>query len=150
MTMAVLLGLSLAALSASASTTETFTISGNTLQYTLCMPAGTKFNGSIATTGLVRVWVNDANGATVANLGIIEENAALNFVADKEGNYTINLQNGIPTTIQVTLSYDTDPELQTDSASLLPFTYLPVFIAVTIAGAALILAFNYKNKKQRR
>ncbi len=139
--------MSFTALLTSATITENFTITGTTQQYILDLPAGTIFNGSITTTGLVRVWVNDANGSIVANLGIFDQNAQLNFVAAKEGNYTINFEDDLPNTIQVTVSYQTDPELQTDSSSLLPYVYLPVFVVVTVAGVVLILFFSRKNRK---
>ena len=147
LTAIVLLIMSLSTALSTANTTETFTITGTTIQYTLYLPAGTTFNGSIAATGLVRVWVNDENSTIIANLGIIDKNATLNFAATNQGSYNINLENGLPSTIQVTLSYVTDPELQNNDMPLLQIIYLTILGVVTVVGVILIIRSSRKTKK---
>jgi hypothetical protein len=128
-----------------ASTTETFTVTHTTYQITFNLPAGTTFNGSLSTTATVRVWVSNANGSLVTNLGLVDNAASFSFVAAQEGNYHIYFENSLSTSATVTFTYETDPELSGGS-SLLPFWLWPVFVAVTVVGCIAILYLNRQRK----
>ncbi|HSV49712.1 MAG TPA: hypothetical protein VLH35_05300, partial [Candidatus Acidoferrales bacterium] len=99
------------------------------------------------TTGTIRVWASDVNGSIVASLGLVDNSAKLNFVATKGGVYTFSFENSLAESAKVTFSYQTDPELSSDNTSILPLTYLPVFVVVTIVGCILIIYFNRKKRK---
>ncbi len=142
-----LLAASFLTLSASAATTETFTVTASTMQYTFDLPQGTIFNGSLSTTGTVRVWVSDANGSLAANLGLVDSSAKFGFVANNAGKYYVNFENNLGNSVQVTFTYQTDPELP-GGGSLIPFSYWPVFAAITVVGAVLIVYFIRKNRKR--
>ena len=134
---------SLMATCVSASTTETFTVSQATQRYTIELPQGAIFNGSLTTTGTVRVWVNDANGTQLANLGLVDTNGQFSFVAAHEGNYYVNFENNLANTVQVTFTYQTNPELETTSA--LPVFLLPI-VAIIIAAVCIILVIVIRRK----
>jgi hypothetical protein len=142
----LLLATSFLLLTAQAATTETFTVTQRTYQITFNLPAGTAFNGSLSTTGTVRVWVNDANGALITNPGLVDKTAIFNFTAAKDGNYYVNFENPLSSTASVTFTYQTDPEIPSNNQPILPFWLLPVFIAITVAGCVLILYFSRKRK----
>jgi hypothetical protein len=134
---------SLMATCVSASTTETFTVSQATQRYTIELPQGAIFNGSLTTTGTVRVWVNDANGTQLANLGLVDTNGQFSFVATHEGNYYVNFENNLANTVQVTFTYQTNPELETSSA--LPVFLLPI-VAIIIASVCIVLVIVIRRK----
>jgi hypothetical protein len=136
--------------SVASATTTTFTITTSTKQYALDLPAGTIFNATITTTSTIRVWASDANGSIVANLGLVDNSAQLNFVATKGAIYTFSFENSLAESAKVTLAYQTDPELSSDNTSMLPITYLPVFIVVTVVGCILIVYFSRKNRKHTK
>jgi hypothetical protein len=133
-------------LTVQAATTETFTVTRATYQITFNLPAGTAFNGSLSTTGTVRVWVNDANGTLIANPGLVDTTASFNFTTAKDSNYYINFENPMSTSASVTFTYQTDPELPSGSSSILPFWLLPIFVVITIVGCVLIFYFSRKRK----
>lgn len=137
-------------LTAQAATTETFTVTQTTYQVTFNLPAGTAFNGSLSTTGTVRVWVSDPNGSLIANPGLVDHTASFNFTASKEGNYYVNFENPMPTSASVTFTYQTDPELPSGNQSILPFWLLPVFAAITVVGVIVILYFSRKRKHAKQ
>jgi hypothetical protein len=140
----VLLAVSSLLLAAQASTTETFTVTHNTYQVTFNLPAGTEFNGSLSTTATVRVWVSDANGSLVTNLGLVDSTASFSFVAAQEGNYHVYFENSLSTSAEVAFTYETDPEL--GGGSLLPFWLWPVFVAVTVGGCIAVLYLSRRRK----
>lgn len=142
----LLIAASFLLLTAQAATTETFTVTRGTYQVTFNLPAGTAFNGSLTTTGTVRVWVNDANGSLIANSGMVDSNASFNFTAAKDGNYIVNFENPMSNSASVTFTYQTDPELPSDSNSILPFWLLPVFVVITIVGCVLIIYLSRRRK----
>jgi hypothetical protein len=102
---------------------------------------GTTFNGSISTTGTVRFWVNDPNGAQIANLGLIDKATTFSFVAQQNGNYSMNFENDLPASIQVTLSYVTNPDISGNSSAGTPIIYLLIPIIIAILGCILIIYF---------
>lgn len=132
---------------ASATTTSTFTVAASTNQIIIDLPQGTIFNSTITTSGTIRVWASDVNGSLVSNLGLVDNSGKLNFVATKGGIYTINFENNVANSATVTFSYQTDPELSTGNTSVLPITYLPVFIAITVVGCIVIIYLSRKNRK---
>jgi hypothetical protein len=132
---------------ATAATTTTFTITGSTKQILLDLPTGTIFNSTINTNAAIRVWASDKNGSLVANLGLIDNSAQLNFVAPNSGIYTISFEASVANTASVTFTYQTTPDVTGGNTSVLPITYLPVFIAITIVGIVAIIYFSRKNRK---
>jgi hypothetical protein len=140
---------SFVALSASATSTETFTIAQNTYQITFDLPAGAIFIGSISTTNTIRVLVNDANGTLLTNLGLVDNHTDFSFVAAKTGDYFVIFENPLSTTAQVTFTYQTDPGLS-NSNSLIPLSLWPVFVIITVVGCILIIYLNRRNRKHRK
>jgi hypothetical protein len=134
-------------LTAQAATTETFTVTQRTYQITYNLPAETTFNASLSTTATVRVWVSDQNGSIITNLGLVDSTANFSFVATKEGNYYVYFENPLSNTASVTFTYQTDPELPSSNQPLLPFWLLPVFIAITVVGAIMIIYFGRRKRK---
>lgn len=149
---AVILTILIASLSlislASAAVTSNFSITGTIKQIPIDLPSGTIFNSTITTTGTVRVWASDANGSLVANLGLVDNQGQLNFVAVKGGVYTISFENNLLSTVQVTFSYQTNPDISGGNNSVLPISYLPVFIIVTVVGCVLIIYFGRRNRRK--
>jgi hypothetical protein len=131
-------------LTAQASTTETFTVTHNTYQITFNLPADATFNGSLSTTATVRVWVSDANGSLVKNLGLVDSTASFSFVVAQEGNYHVYFENSLSTSATVTFTYETDPEL--GGGSLLPFWLWPVFVVVAVAGGIVVIYLSRRRK----
>jgi hypothetical protein len=144
-----LLIISLVALSASAATVSTFTLSSSGVRLPIMLPNGTTFNGSISTTGTVRFWVNDPNGAQIANLGLIDKATTFSFVAQQTGNYTMNFENDLPSSIQVTFSYVTNPDLSGSSSTGTPIFYLLIPIVIAVLGCILIIYFVRRKNKNR-
>jgi hypothetical protein len=136
---------------ATAATTETFTVTPpSTIQYTFHLPKDTTFNGSISTSGTLRVWVTNSSGAQIVNIGLIGESADFSFVANVGGNYSVNFENDLPKPVQVTFTYDTTPELPNADSSIVPLNYLPFFIAIVVLGSLLIFFLVRRNKKSKR
>lgn len=143
----LIVSLSLTSLTSAAVTTN-FSITGSIKQIPINLPAGTIFNGTITATGTIRVWASDANGSLVANPGLVDNQGQLNFIAVKGGVYTLSFENNLPDTVQVTFSYQTDPDTSGENTSVLPISYLPVFIIVTVVGCILIIYFARRKNKQ--
>ncbi|MGD0449693.1 MAG: hypothetical protein ABSA79_01395 [Candidatus Bathyarchaeia archaeon] len=151
-TLAVLMLTSLMILSAFASTATfpTFTLSSSSTQLHYALPTGTQFNGSILTTGPVRFFLSAPNGTVIVNLGLVDKATTFSFTAWQTGNYTLNFENDLPNSIQVTFSYVTNPDISGDSNSGgIPLIYLPIFIIITVFGSILIIfVARRKNLKQ--
>ncbi len=143
-----LLVTSLIALPAFGTTVPTFTLSASTTQLPYLLPQGTTFNGSFVTTGSVRFWVNAPNGLQIVNLGIIDKAATFNFTAQQNGTYTLNFENDLSNSIQVSFSYTTNPQIPGNSnsteASLL---YLLVIVIIAVSGSLLII-FTVRRKNK--
>jgi hypothetical protein len=132
--------------SVSGTTVPTFTLSAQTSQLKYTLPAGTTFNGSITTSDTVRFWVSDPDGALIVNLGLVDNEAAFSFVAVQTGNYTLNFENTFPDPIEVSFSYQTNPELPGNDST--PLIYLAIPIAIAVFGSALmIVSIRQKRKK---
>lgn len=144
-----LLTASLIALSVSATTVPAFTLSSSSAQIPIVLPSGTIFNGSISTTGTVRFWVSNPNGATIVNLGLIDKAATFSFVAQQDGNYTLNFENDLPNPIQVAFSYTTNPDISGGNNSTIPVSYLLIPIIISIVGSILIIFFARRKSKKR-
>jgi len=142
--------MSFAAFSAFAVTVPTFTLSlsSNQLQYVL--PAGTTFNGSISTTGLVRFWVSAPNGAEIVDLGIIDKTTTFSFVAQQNGTYLFNFENDLSNTIQVTFSYVTNPAIPgSNNSTGISTTYMLITVVIAVAGSGLIIFVLRRKSKTR-
>ena len=150
-TLAGLMLISLMILSASASTATfpTFTLSSSSTQLHYALPENTQFNGSISTTGPVRFLASSPNGTVIVNLGLIDEATTFSFTAQQTGNYTLNFENDLPNSIQVTFSYVTNPDISGGSNSEgIPLIYLPILIIIAVFGSIIILFVTrckYKN-----
>jgi len=143
----VILLTSLASLSALATTYPTFTLSASSNQLQFALPQGTTFNGTISTTGSLRFFVSDPNGREIVNLGIIDKNKTFSFVSLQSGTYLLNFENDLHNTIQVTFSYETNPELQSNSNSTgTSLIYLVIPIIIAVVGSLLII-FVVRRKK---
>jgi hypothetical protein len=138
---------SLMPLSAFATTVPSFTLSASSNQLQYVLPSGTTFNGSVSTTGDVRVWVNSPE-AEIVNLGIIDNTTAFSFVAQQNGTYTVNFENDMSNTIQVTFSYVTNPVIPgSNSSSGVNQTYLAMTAIIAILGSLLIIFFLRRQSK---
>jgi LPXTG-motif cell wall-anchored protein len=143
-----LLIMSFMALLASATTLPTINLSASSAQLPIMLPTGTMFNGSISTTGTVRFWVSAPNGAQIINLGLIDKAEKFNFVAQQNGNYTLNFENILTDSIQVTFSYVTDPDISSDNNSTgIQSVYLLLSIAIAVLGSILIIFFIRRKNK---
>lgn len=130
------------ALLASATTLPVITLSASSAQLPISLPKGTLFNGSISTTGTVRFWVNAPNGAQIVNLGLIDKTKTFSFIAQQNGNYTLNFENDLTKSIQITFSYVTDPDISSGNDSTgIPIIYLMISIVIAILGSILIIFF---------
>ena len=146
----LLLFLTITALSASATTIPTFTLLAQSSQLKYTLPAETTFNGSISTTGTIRFWVSDPNGFQIVNLGLIDQEATFSFVAQQAGNYTLNFENDLPNPIQVTFSYETNPDISTDNSTAIPLIYLTIPITISVIGSLLIIVLARRIKILQR
>ena len=147
MVSSLLLVLAITTLSASATTIPTFTLSAQSSQLKYTLPAGTTFNGSISTTGTIRFWVSDPNGFQIVNLGLIDQEATFSFVAQQAGNYTLNFENDLPNPVQVTFSYETNPDISTNNSTSIPLVYLTIPIAIAVIGSVLIIVLARRKRK---
>ncbi len=120
-------------------------LESNQIQYMI--PAGTVFNGSIATTGMVRFWVTAPNGAQIVNLGIIDKTSSFSFDAQQNGTYTFNFENDLPNTITVTFSYTSNPQLPNNTTSTPP-SFILTIITVAVVGSLLIF-FSIRRKTKK-
>jgi hypothetical protein len=147
MATSLLLVVAITALSASAVTIPAFTLSAQSSQLKYTLPAETTFNGSISTTGTIRFWVSDPNGVQIVNLGLIDQEATFGFVAQQAGNYSLNFENDLPNPIQVTFSYETNPDISSDNSASIPLIYLPIPIVVAVIGSVLIIVLARRKRK---
>ena len=138
--MTTLLIMSFMALLASATTLTAISLSASSAQLPIMLPIGTTFNGTISTTGTVRFWVSAPNEAQIVNLGLIDKTSAFSFVANQNGNYTMNFENDLTNSIQVTFSYITNPDISAGNNSTgIPPVYLVISIVIAVFGSILII-----------
>ena len=143
-----LLIMSFMALLASATTLPAITLSASSAQLPIILPTGTTFNGSISTTGTVRFWVTAPNGVQIVKLGLIDTTTTFSFVANQNGNYTMNFENGLTNPIQVTFSYVTDPDIPSvNNSTGIPLVYLLLSIIIAVLGSILIIFFVRRKNK---
>ena len=109
------------------------------------------FNGTITTTGTVRFWISAPDGSPGLNLGLIDGTTQFGFVAQQDGNYTFNFENGVvgSVPVQVGFTYTTDPDISGgDNSTGAPLTYWAVFATITVVGSILIIVLvRRRNKK---
>jgi hypothetical protein len=148
-TIAALLTLLMAS-SAFATTVPTFTLSSSSSQIQYSLPAGTSFNGSILTTGPIRFFVSAPNGTVIVNLSLIDKNAAFSFVAQQNGTYTLYFENDLPSSVQVSFSYVTNPNISgSNNSTGISTVYLPIFIVIVVVGAIVVFfVIRRKTKNQ--
>ena len=145
--LAVVLLASLMAVPAFATTVPTFTLSASSNQLQYVMPQGTIFNGTIATTGSVQFWLSAPNYAEIVNLGIIDQTTSFSFVAPQNGTYTMNFENDMSNSVQVTFSYVTNPVIPGSNNSGISESYLLITIIIAVLGSFLIIfVLNRKSK----
>jgi hypothetical protein len=143
-----LLIMSFIPLLASATTLPAITLSGSSVQLPIMLSVGTVFNGSISTTGIVRFWVSAPDRAQIVNLGLIDKTNEFSFVAQQNGTYMLNFENDLTNSIQVTLSYVTDPEISNGNNSTgIPIVYLLISIVIVVLGSILIIFFVRRKNK---
>jgi len=149
-TVLIVLIMSLTALSASATYIAPFTLSASSGQLRYALPAGTTFNGSIQTTGTIRFWVNAPSGAQIVNIGLVDNTATFGFVAQQDGNYSLNFENTLSDPVQVTFSYTTNPDLSGNSSNPLQVLSNPLITVIIIVIGSLVIIFlvRRKNKNQ--
>ena len=146
--LAVLLLASLMAVSAFATTVPTFTLSASSNQLQYVLPAGTTFNGTIATTGSVQFWVSAPNYLEIVNLGIIDKTTSFSFVAPQNGTYTLNFENDMSNSIQVTFSYVTNPVIPgSNNLTGISQGYLLITVIIAVLGSLLIIFIIHRNSK---
>jgi hypothetical protein len=140
--------MSFTALLASATTLPAITLSASSAQLPILLPTGTTFNGSISTTGTVRFWVTAPNGVQIVKLGLIDTANTFSFVANQNGNYTMNFENSLINPIQVTFSYVTDPDIPSvNNSTGIPLVYLLLSIIIAVLGSILIIFFVRRKNK---
>lgn len=140
--------MSFTALLASATTLPAITLSASSAQLPIILPTGTTFNGSISTTGTVRFWVTAPNGVQIVKLGLIDTTTTFSFVANQNGNYTMNFENGLINPTQVTFSYVTDPDIPSvNNSTGIPLVYLLLSIIIAVLGSILIIFFVRRKNK---
>jgi hypothetical protein len=147
--MTSLLLTSLMATSALAVTVPPFTLSYSSEQVQYTLPQGTIFNGTISTSGSVRFWASAPNGAQIVNIGIVDKNAVFGFVAQQNGTYTLNFENDLKNQIQVTFSYETNPDISGGNNSTeISSTYLLIaIIIIAVTGSLLVLLIMRRKRK---
>jgi hypothetical protein len=116
-TIAAFLLMSLMILAASATTLPAIPLSTSSAQLPIMLPTGTTVNGSISTTGTVRFWVSAPSGTQIVNLDLIDKTTTFSLVANQNGNYTMNFENGLTNSIRITFSYFIDPNISGGSSS---------------------------------
>ena len=135
-----------------ASTVETFTVSPlSTTSINVVLPYGTELNGSISTNGDIRFFINGPQGQPISNLGIVSKSVKFEFTAPEDGNYSLNFENGRLNPTDVSLVFDTQPEIPSDNGS----PSIPTYVLVTAATAgcltaALIFAVFLRRKSQKK
>jgi hypothetical protein len=132
----------------SATTLPAITLSASSAQLPIFLPLGTTFNGSISTSGTVRFWVSAPNGAQIVNLGLIDKTTTFSFVANQNGNYTLNFEKDFTNSIQVTFSYTTNPDISDGNNSAgTPPVYLVISIVIAVLGSILIIFLVRRKNK---
>ena len=115
---------------------------------TVCATAGTTFNGTISTTGDVRFWVSAPNYAEIVNLGIIDKTTTFSFVAQQNGTYTMNFENDMSNSIQVTFSYVTNPVIPgSNNSTGISQSYLLITVIIAVLGSFLIIFVLHRKSK---
>ena len=88
------------------------------------------------------------NESQIVNLGLIDTTTTFNFTAQQNGTYTINFENDLPTSIQVSFSYVTNPDLSGGNNSSGPsLITLLIIVLVTAVGSVLIFVFSVAEEK---
>ena len=149
--LATLLMVSLVAFPAFGTTTRSFIIPQlSTTFFTLTLPEATKMNGSVFPEGSVRFFINDPQGNEIINLGIIDKTTTFEFTATQNGNYTLSFENGQLSSTTVSLSYDTQPEIPSNTSSPTLISFSDLVTIISIAAILIILALSIVLHRQRK
>ena len=146
--LAIFLSITLMVCPAFATTSTSFNLALSTNQIQFKIPAGTTFNGTIETSGMIRFWVTAPTEAQIVNLGIIDKSGTFSFVAQQNGTYTFNFENDLPNTVQVTFSYSANPQLPNGgTGTALSYTVIAIIVVAVAGSLLIILAVRRKSKK---
>ncbi len=144
----IFLSITLMVCPAFATTSTSFNLALSTNQIQFKIPAGTTFNGTIETSGMIRFWVTAPTEAQIVNLGIIDKSGTFSFVAQQNGTYTFNFENDLPNTVQVTFSYSANPQLPNGgTGTALSYTVIAIIVVAVAGSLLIILAVRRKSKK---
>ena len=144
----ILLVISLVVFPVFATTTKSFTIPQlSTTFFTLTLPQGTKMNGSITPDSNVRFFINNPQENEIVNLGIINMTTTFAFTATQDGNYTLSFENGQLNSITVSFSYDTQPEIPSNTSS---FSFSELVTIISIVAIIAILTLSLVLRRQRK
>jgi hypothetical protein len=92
--------------------------------------------------------VSAPNEAEIVNLGIIDKTTAFSFVAQQNGTYTLNFENDLPDSIQVTFSYVTTPVIPGSNNSIgVSQSYLLITVIIAVLGSLLIIFILHRKSK---
>lgn len=144
-TIALVILMSLTAVTAYGASTETLTLEANkqtSLIWTLS--EGTSFKGSFVLNGtaIIRFRVTDPKGNIILDLGFVNKSASFEFTPEEQGEYSLIFDNtGGSSTLTVTLTYDA-------AGSLSPLVFIPVDITVVLSIALVI--YVYRNRKKSK
>jgi len=148
-TLAVLLLASLMAVAAFATAVPAFTLSASSNQLQYVLPQGATFNGTIATTGPLQFWVSAPNYTEIVNLGIIDKTTSFSFVATQKGTYSMNFENDLSNSVQVTFSYVSNPVIPGSNPAGVSQTYLIVTVIIAVLGSILIIFIIHRRNKNQ-
>ena len=143
--LALVMLMSLTAVTANGATTQTLTLEPNKLT-TLVLPltAGTPFKGSFVlnTTAIIRFSVTDPKGKPIIDSRFVNTSASFEFTAEEEGNYNLIFDNsGGNLPLTATLTYDTGGPLS-------PLVFIPV--GITVVLSIVLVIYVYRNRKKSK
>ncbi len=147
-----MLSISTFTLTASATNVPSFTVT-ELSQLPIELPAGTTFNGTVASNGLIRVWVVAPEGAQGISLGIVDKPTDFGFVAAKEGNYTVFFENGAhgSSPVQVNFSFTTNPDITgDDQQSGIQLINIAAIVVVGVVGSVLIFVTIRRGERRKQ
>jgi hypothetical protein len=135
--------------SASATTVPLFALQPFHASYLVYnLPEGTTFNGSISTTGDVRVVVNNPNNAQIVNLGVIYQATTFTFNATQNGNYTIYFENDLNEAVDISFSYVTNSPIPS-TTSPFPISISELLTILSIVAIAVILILRFALRRSQ-
>lgn len=114
---------------------------------------GDKFSGSLSISGGsgndINFWVTDPSGNTIVNSGRVSQGTSFEFTAQRNGAYTLHLDNGFSVFSSkiVSLSYDVEsPILPNPSNSLVWVVAGAIIIGLGLIGLAVYLSLRRRTQ----